>query len=71
MRNILASFLVTVATVKAGMRIAVIDEDGNLTFHDGDQFDEILAESLSGDAHTDNQIMGMVGDVAEMGSPYV
>ena len=66
MRNILTSILATVATVSADMRIAVIDENGDLTFHDGDQLDEILADTLSGDASTDGTIMGFVNDIEEM-----
>ena len=66
MRNILTSVLVTAAAVSAEMRIGVIDENGNLTYHDGDQLDEILADSFSGDASTDGTIMEFVNDIEEM-----
>ena len=71
MRNILASALATVAAVSAEMRIGVIDENGNLTYHDSDQFEEILADTLSGDAGTDGTIMGFVNDIEQLGGQYL
>ena len=71
MRSILTSALATAAVVSGEMRIGVIDENGNLTFHDGDQLDEILADTLSGDANTDRTIMGFVSDVEEIGEQYI
>ena len=71
MRNFLTSVLATAAAVSGEMRVGVIDENGNLTFHDGDQLDEILADTLSGDPDTDRTIMGFINDVEELGEQYI